>query len=65
MRDPYKVICEAAAKGKGCRLTAEEVRQLALDDAIITAASGGADADEEETDYWRKIYGGAGGPAVR
>lgn len=48
---PFQKIMRAAKKGRGIRLTANEVFQLSRDDAIATAASN----DDEQQ---RGTYGG-------
>jgi hypothetical protein len=36
--DPYNRIIAAAAKGRGLRLSADDVHALSFDDAIVTRA---------------------------
>lgn len=58
-RDTYMAIMHAAANGRGLHLTADEVWDLALDDAIETRAGNGLNEDEhvgmtyKSMDFWR------------
>lgn len=45
-RDIYIAIMVASAKGQGVRLSADEVFDLSMDDAIATRAANGLDAAE-------------------
>jgi hypothetical protein len=50
---PYQKIARAAERGTGCRLTAEDVQQLWMDDAIQTVAERDDYQDETgEDSYW-------------
>jgi hypothetical protein len=44
-REVYNAIMDAARRGAGLRLTAEEVRALSMDDAVATAAAERAPPD--------------------
>lgn len=46
---PHQKIMRAAKRGTGCHLTADEVSQLSLDDAIATCA-----ANDDENDIERR-----------
>ena len=50
-RDPYIAIMVAAATGRGVHLSAQEVIDLSLDDAIATRASNGLEAGEGENGW--------------
>ena len=59
-RDIYRAIMIAAANGRGLHLTADEVFDLSLDDAIETCASNTVSESDWErfdnsnkTDFWR------------
>lgn len=55
-RDIYIAIMVAAAKGRGLRLTADDVNDLSRDDAICQAAYNGLGADEANSfDSWDSI----------
>ncbi|MEH2508651.1 hypothetical protein V1291_000005 [Nitrobacteraceae bacterium AZCC 1564] len=58
-RDIYIAIMRAAARGNGLRLTALEVADLAIDDAIATAAANGL---SEAT--WKKFFPSNHGPSA-
>ena len=50
---PYQKIARAAKRGTGCRLTAEDVRRLWMDDAIQTVAERDDYQDATGEDpYW-------------
>lgn len=52
-KSPWQKIIIAAKRGRGLRLTSDEVFALSMDDAIETVASNDDMADEERRDAAR------------
>lgn len=55
-KTPYQKIRDAADRGTGVQLTADDVGRLAMDDAIMTRASLDDEPPDDDTDTAEKIY---------